>query len=203
MNSLADKTNLLFEPRWRLYALLTYHAHANIWVSCCLSSEQTSFDAYLPQFQALLSYVEIVVGEISALRRESEVGFQELSMAPSLFFTATKCRDPLLRRYALALLRKVPLQGQLWTTLPVATMVEKLIALEEKGTLSCSAGSCQSEKDLRKFPVEGDRIHHIEIMFKRNVVETEQDRRQLVMRVIRYATDSNDARSMIQETVDL
>lgn len=55
----------------------------------------------------------------------------ELGTVSPLFMIARACRDPILRRRAIRLLRKVPVREGLWDSLTAADITERIMELEE------------------------------------------------------------------------
>jgi hypothetical protein len=55
----------------------------------------------------------------------------EMGLIPPLYITVQKCRDPFLRRRALALLRRAPAQEGLWNRNIMVQAGQKIIELEE------------------------------------------------------------------------
>ena len=108
--------------------LLLHHGVAVIWLSTHLSAAQSVFDQYNDQFENVIHHANIVL----ALNDTQPPFTFEWGVIPPLFFVATKCRHPTIRRRALSLLKKAPAQENLWRALPTARSVEKIIALEEE-----------------------------------------------------------------------
>ena len=108
--------------------LLMHHDVFFIWLSTCLSARQSPFDQYTSHFESIVKHADIVLA-----CNDTRPSFNfEMGVIPHLFFVATKCRHPVIRRRALSLIKKAPLQESLWPASTTATSVEKIIALEEK-----------------------------------------------------------------------
>lgn len=139
-------------------ALIEIHLKtAFIWVSTALSvGQETVFDDHVTTFSAIIPLATAFMDAISSPPREtpnSRPGpsatsaiaaasdtrrfsamftFETHIIAP-LYFVATKCRHPIIRRSALELLRRTPGRREnLWRADTMATLAEHTIKLEEK-----------------------------------------------------------------------
>ena len=108
--------------------LLMHYDVVFIWLSTCLSARQSQFDQYTSHFESIVKHADVVLAS-----NDTRPSFNfEMGVIPHLFFVATKCRHPIIRRRALSLIKKAPLQESLWQASTTATSVEKIIALEEE-----------------------------------------------------------------------
>jgi hypothetical protein len=108
--------------------LLMYHSVAIIWLSTYLSLVQTAFDQYNDRFEIIVHHADVIITLV-----DTPPSFTfEMGVIPPLYFVATKCRDPAIRRRALSLLKKAPKRESSWSALPTTRVVEKVIALEEE-----------------------------------------------------------------------
>ncbi|KAL9115342.1 MAG: hypothetical protein Q9227_000663 [Pyrenula ochraceoflavens] len=89
-------------------------------------SEQ-HFDNFIADFRSLVASIKKVINS-DVVRQNASLG-----LIPPLFWTATKCRDPFLRREALWILRCSHHTESLWDTCTVANIVERIISIEENG----------------------------------------------------------------------
>ncbi len=105
--------------------LLMYYEVSVIWLSTRFDS-QTEFDKYNTWFENVVHHAATILAE-----PQPPITF-EMGVIPPLYFVATKCRDPLIRRKALSLLRKAPNRESLWSGPDSVRVVEKVIALEEE-----------------------------------------------------------------------
>ena len=105
-----------------------HYGVAVVWLSTCLGAGQAAFDQYNSQFQNIVQHADTILAS-----SDTQPSFTfEAGVIPQLFFVATKCRDPTIRRRALSQIKKAPLQENLWPALSTARSVEKIIALEEE-----------------------------------------------------------------------
>ena len=73
----------------------------------CLYTEASIFDQYLERFREILTICTYIMSSEVADWRLFSVSLDEGLLQP-LFFTATHCRDSVLRRQALAQMEKLP-----------------------------------------------------------------------------------------------
>ncbi|KAH8894335.1 hypothetical protein GQ53DRAFT_821418 [Thozetella sp. PMI_491] len=109
--------------------LLWYHA-MSIWVAGSLDRSQMIYDQFLPRFSALIAEAARALDNIE--KEFESVSFTfELGVIPPLYVLVLLCRDPVLRRQALGLLRRAPAQEGLWRRAIILQACERLIELEE------------------------------------------------------------------------
>jgi hypothetical protein len=95
-------------------------------------SSEIRYDANLATFTSLLPPLEAVVRAQAAPQRP----FQLMTAIPTiqpLFFISAKCRDPTVRRSAVALLRASRVRHGMWDGPEMAVVAQRLIAIEEEG----------------------------------------------------------------------
>ena len=91
------------------------------------SHSELHFDHYHDDFRFIVDSCRTVFYSDSVRTNAS------LGLIPPLFWVATKCRDPILRREALAILRSSHHTESLWDTCTAANIVERVILIEERG----------------------------------------------------------------------
>lgn len=116
--------------------LLAYHASASIVVTGCLTQLQTAYDIHISEFALIIEQTSLALNA-SAGPDGSQPPFTfEMATGIPLAITAMKCRDPLLRRKALKLLKKAPPMQGFFKCTPVALLAENLMNLEEGYSLA-------------------------------------------------------------------
>ncbi|KAJ5676767.1 uncharacterized protein N7477_002400 [Penicillium maclennaniae] len=111
--------------------LLAYHASASIIVTGCLTQFETVYDVHAAEFSLIIELTGQILSN-SAGPDGSQPPFTfEMGTGIPLAVTAMKCRDPVLRRKALALLRMAPPVQGFFKCVPVALLAENLMKLEE------------------------------------------------------------------------
>ncbi|KAJ5591564.1 uncharacterized protein N7459_001933 [Penicillium hispanicum] len=103
------------DPRAPLILLVQYHA-ALIWVTNCLVREETAYDAFFTNFEVLVTSAEELVRLSRAAQLSSvEEGFTlDAELIPPLYWTAFRCRHPLLRRRAIQVIIDYPSKEGMW-----------------------------------------------------------------------------------------
>ncbi|KAI4112873.1 MAG: hypothetical protein LQ345_006042 [Seirophora villosa] len=106
---------------------------------------QTSWDDQLPIYEELIDMATVIFdAQDTSAGREHRVKpiFQmDHSMIGNLFGIVHRCRDPYLRRRAIALLYKVPRQEGIWNSQLTARCAERIMNIEEAGlgVVTCAA----------------------------------------------------------------
>lgn len=111
-----------------------YHA-AVVWISTALQPLELAYDSHIPAFASIISLASSVLNQTNASKRLPEFSFETELIAP-LYWTATKCRHPSLRRAALRLLLKDELRNRkenLWHAKDAIVIAARVIELEEEG----------------------------------------------------------------------
>ncbi|KAF2467367.1 uncharacterized protein BDR25DRAFT_305745 [Lindgomyces ingoldianus] len=133
---------LSLEDKVTISALkLSYYA-TYIFAACATDVRQMSFDAHLSSFKALLHHAKIVFNfmdlgnledpQAKPSSRSAAANFTfEISIIPSLYFTATRCRCPTTRREAVSLLSLNPPREGLWDPEQHVVVSNRVIEIEE------------------------------------------------------------------------
>ncbi|KAJ5624917.1 hypothetical protein N7510_001226 [Penicillium lagena] len=108
-----------------------------------------SYDAHLPTFQMIVEQASLILS-ISAGPDGAQPPFTfEMGVGLPLYLTALRCRDPILRRRALHLLRQSPKVQSFFKCTPVALFAEVIMNLEERYSASLrSTGSTDHDDSL-------------------------------------------------------
>jgi hypothetical protein len=141
--------------------LKVYHTVLNIIVSTRVYGLESLHDAQLPRYQYLVSLGSKLLDNENAtdpVMSEDTIFSFEPGVIFVLFFTAIKCRDPVLRRRAVELLGKNGHQEGAWESVGAARVAEFVIGVEEEGLLP-------GEKDGAGAEVvkEASRIHLVNV----------------------------------------
>jgi hypothetical protein len=142
----------------RAIALLRIR-HNVVWIaiSNAKPADETSFDAFLTNFEEVVNLAESAVDTecvTSWTQRWATVNFQAHNI-PHLYLTATKCRNPTIRRKALALLKGSFTGQRLWNIDSAIIVAERVVELEEEGLEDL----IDAKGDV--VPSEWARIHEI------------------------------------------
>jgi Fungal Zn(2)-Cys(6) binuclear cluster domain len=113
--------------------LIMYWAVAYISLATCVTSKQTIFDNYTDEFITIIDNAQLYLNAISCTGLQLSHDVPEPGLLPLLYFCATKCRQPALRREALRLMRLMPSRDAecAWVFVAPDQVVAKIICLEE------------------------------------------------------------------------
>lgn len=114
--------------------LLIYYNTAVIWLSVSLSREEVSFDAHTAGFASIISLASAIIHGSQKGTPLHTFSFETELIAP-IYWTAQKCRQPMLRRAAVQLLMKDELKYRrenLWHSNEAIAIAMRTIELEEE-----------------------------------------------------------------------
>ena len=98
--------------------------------------DQMFWDDLMPTFKEILDLAAPVIEALKAAdrrNRKKPVFHMDQAVIGALFTVAHKCRDPFLRRRAIALLYSTPIQEGVWNSILSARVAERIVSLEEEG----------------------------------------------------------------------
>lgn len=159
----ASSAEVQIQPEAVSLLLMYYHVSV-IWLSTRLVSAETVFDQFVHEFRQVLHHAEI---HIQARAAENRHFTFDLGAIPPLYFVATKCRVPSLRRKALLLLTKAPKKESSWGANPTAEIAAAIIAIEEQRLGLCpphAVSNVLSQGMDDTVPPEEDRVHYLQML---------------------------------------
>jgi len=109
-----------------------YHRIIMMMAAPALAGTGMAYDDYIPEFQDIVRCIGTLV-EYSAPTNLRSRWSSEMGLMPPLYFTATSCRDPVIRRRAIALLEASPGREGLWDGVGAARVAERIMCIEEEG----------------------------------------------------------------------
>ncbi|KAF3769947.1 hypothetical protein M406DRAFT_248656, partial [Cryphonectria parasitica EP155] len=133
-------------PESALLVLQMYLHAQHIWISTALSSSEVVYDDFLSSFAAIVplaaAYLDLETSpsqlpyfpapEQLPIAYTSNFTF-ETHIIPPLYYVATKCRHPLIRRSALELLKRNPFRREnLWRASVMGALAGHIVSLEER-----------------------------------------------------------------------
>ncbi|MCJ1397343.1 hypothetical protein MMC11_000535 [Xylographa trunciseda] len=126
-----------------LYYSLQLHVLArtvSVMLATSLDYEETTYDKFESRFSDLLAPISsLVEAEIKVGKR---LNFSaQVPIDQPLYMIATKCRQPSIRREAVALLKKIKTRHGLWDALVMAKVAQRLIDVEEDGLICVQASA--------------------------------------------------------------
>jgi hypothetical protein len=137
-------------------ALLSmYFTTTSIWLATCLQQSQECYDAHHAQFRKIIEAAELIINT-SEGQAQGEILFTfEMGIVPPLYFTATRCRLPALRRQAVSLMQRAPTKEGMWDRAEMVYMAKLVILMEEGGEYDV--------EEVMHMPKELARLHDIMI----------------------------------------
>ncbi|KAK4461504.1 hypothetical protein QBC42DRAFT_203560 [Cladorrhinum samala] len=138
----------------RLTSLLRLH-HTVAWTylsSSCGPGREMEYDKFLPQFQKCVGLAREVVAaaehEVHRLGSLKPTFTPEIGILPALYIIGVKCRHPAVRREILSILRRQTVREAVWDSTCTATVVERVIEIEESGRWEEGEGVVQDMQQI-------------------------------------------------------
>lgn len=127
-----------------------------IMLRCLPFNNEMVFDQQIQHFRTILNLVR----EFFKLRATPEFDFSkatqvsgfDLFLIPPLSMVACRCRDPIVRREALAILRSVHWREDIWDSHDASSVAEKIMLAEEYGR---QVKSCTEISDFDRLHLVG------------------------------------------------
>lgn len=114
--------------------LKVHHRVGTIMMQTLLLSDETAFDSFNDDFEKIvLQSNELLEKDTKAGMLSRELFGLHLGFIPPLFFTATRCRDPLIRRRAIKTLHDSRRRERVWDSCGAARIAERIMMMEERG----------------------------------------------------------------------
>ena len=131
----SDASNSLLIINLRLW-----YALASLFCKAETYGPESRYDTFYPRFEEMVRYGEQLAGQLVHSSQNRSFSF-DLGYIIPVYFTATRCRDPYLRRRAIKLLHDHPRQEGVWESTAAAAVAAKWVAVEEDGLpqVSCAA----------------------------------------------------------------
>jgi len=162
--------------------LLIGHYITCIWLTCQLDPTAMVIDAYLEDFKTVLLYCERILDTMDLDKPQHAARFTfEISLIPALYSVALRCRCPVTRRKAVALLQHNPPREGLWDVATHLIVAKRAIEMEEE------------EVDERGWPVERTRLWNVG-------VNADMDRKGGFWA---YFTPNEELRKIVEEGIPL
>lgn len=131
----SSRTRLGPADQQRARVLEIQYKAATILFDTGMSPQETAFDAFNSEFNNIVTLTSSLVDERNNTEVSGRTGHFTFDMAlvAPLYLTATRCRDPLIRRRALSILSAISRQECIWNSDMLAKIAERLISIEEDG----------------------------------------------------------------------
>ncbi|KAF4626400.1 hypothetical protein G7Y89_g11763 [Cudoniella acicularis] len=134
---------------------------AAIYIPYKFDNDETKFDSHVQDFEDALETAEFLCSSTNGTASEGE-SCQDLMFVgmhcPQVFVIITKCRNPVLRRRGLVLLKALPRGEDIRARTVVPEVAERVIAIEEEGL--------EGLRDAKGLVVPSDwaRVHDINVI---------------------------------------
>ncbi|KAF8859327.1 hypothetical protein BDZ45DRAFT_650332 [Acephala macrosclerotiorum] len=106
--------------------------HANIDHAATAESEMT-WDRYTPQFCEMISHARSVIISTSPITSKKTLFSLDTHLISPLYFAASRCRHPQVRRDAIACIFAANRQEGLWESRTIARVAQRVMEIEEEG----------------------------------------------------------------------
>jgi hypothetical protein len=184
------------ETDWIRSYMLMYWDVCFTSLAACDSPRETIFDDYMDQFADIIERATLYLQHSAQQQPPPHSGGPGPGIIPPLYFCATKCRDPTLRRAALRLMQLAPRQEDLWAFLAPERVVAKVISVEEgDDPLFYSSRGTRSEmlqpQCAGLLPPEERRFAHVSVV-SRQVTGSLKQRQALKLSRFESATDGSN-----------
>jgi hypothetical protein len=140
-NSLSDEDNVAVSA-----LKASYHA-TFVHTSCSAAVTEKVYDTHLDHFKRIIHHARVVIDAMPRTHSSTAHFTFDIMIIPQLYFVATRCRCPITRREAVALLERNPPREGLWDVQQHVAVSKRAIELEE-GEVDTSTG----------WPVEETRL---------------------------------------------
>jgi hypothetical protein len=123
-----------YSPQMKLpvATLRLWHTGATMHLSAGALGPESRWDNYVAAFRRTVDLGEEIVDELC--RSDPRSSFSvEMGYIDPVFYAASRCRDPWIRRRAIAILKKLPRQEGIWQSTGAAAVAEKWMEVEEEG----------------------------------------------------------------------
>lgn len=113
---------------------------------------ETEYDALLPSYREAIVLVKKLISLITAKGTNPKAAASFIFYGPiigSLYCIVLKCRDPAVRREAIALLKAQPRREGLWDSVLTAKLSELLVSVEEEGMVDGFIPECYRMRYVR------------------------------------------------------
>ncbi|KAE8393572.1 hypothetical protein BDV23DRAFT_180627 [Aspergillus alliaceus] len=131
METLRTKGDISPQQAGTSAILFTYHEVLSIIVATCVSSLEIMTDAYLPNFQNIVEQCNVALDtSVRSDGTQPPFTFATSVLFP-LWFTSLRCREPRIRRAAIALMYRAPQVQGFYKCTTAASFAENIMTLEE------------------------------------------------------------------------
>jgi hypothetical protein len=110
--------------------------------------DQTLWDQFLPLFNQITSLAADLL-EFGSKSRRYPTFSLDMGIVGPLYEVASRCRDPVIRRKAISLMKSRCMQEGVWNSILTARVAETLVEIEEEGL--CEVKTCNDVPDWARL----------------------------------------------------
>jgi len=137
--------------------LRIHHLIVTVWLGTSIYAEESSSDRYMEELETAVTLAEAT--QKRAIPREQRRAHAstflfDMEVVSPLYFVGIKCRHPVVRRRAIAVLRRAVRREGLWDSNMAAAIAERIASVEERNLTTL---------DGSELPAEKDRVHNTHI----------------------------------------
>ena len=135
-----EKGPTMLDPKSQqaAWALKIHHRFGSMHLrprTCSMLADEETWDLYMQECEDIVQLAEAIV-DVDDFRRGNSANRKnefslDMSLVGPVYSVAHKCRDPVLRRRAIALLKKAQRQEGHWDSTIAAKVAERIVAIEE------------------------------------------------------------------------
>jgi Fungal specific transcription factor domain len=131
---LNENTNRHIKDSRAALMLRILYTSTTIIKAASLYNHDLEYDKYIPKFERVITWAEFLIKfQTSATEKHTPMYSFEMNILPPLHYCSTRCRDPKLRRRALALLEDTPRREGMWDSAMLAAIARYIMEEEEAG----------------------------------------------------------------------
>ncbi|RWQ94965.1 hypothetical protein C8Q69DRAFT_498780 [Paecilomyces variotii] len=133
---------------------------ARIWLKTCLSPDEMVFDNHISDFEEIISIATTFINDETTNHQKKEsndscgIFCGEMGIISPLYYTALKCREPILRRKAINLISSYHRREGMWDGILYAKVAEFVMVMEEEKQLSLPV-------EMRGLPASTCRVYEV------------------------------------------
>jgi hypothetical protein len=150
-----------------------------------LLDDQTGWDQFIPLFNQVVSLAEEIIDHTPKTPRYPSFSL-DMGVVGPLYLVSSRCRDPIIRRKAISLLKSRCMQEGVWNSIVTAKVAERVVEIEEAGLGEVK--SCSDVPDWARLSFVCPRFDHA--------------RRRAVVTYMRRGSRSKLSRRTRQEVVE-
>lgn len=121
-------------PADHVLKLLKIHLWLHVVIDHAAAAEDEMYwDKYTPQFKEMVYHAKIVIASTAEISRKRVLFSLDTMLMSPLYFVASRCRHPAIRREAIHCLVTANRQEGLWESRTLARVAQKVMEIEEEG----------------------------------------------------------------------